>query len=215
MTALNQAISLGTEGGNSDLSSADLQALAQQIQGIQNQVVSLANVSYEGNYVFAGTDMKTTPFTLDSTQPSGVRYNGNSGTNNVDIADGRTIQANMPGSQIFLGASGNVMGSLQQLITALQSGNTTNIGNATTAVSSALSYLSQQRVFYGNAVNQLNSNQSFLQQEKVNLQNQENTLVGVDMAQAATNLSQAQTAYNSALAAIAKVVPVSLLDYLK
>ena len=52
-------------------------------------------------------------------------------------------------------------------------------------------------------------------EEKVNLQNQENTLVGVDMAQAATNLSQAQTAYNSALAAIAKVVPVSLLDYLK
>ena len=107
------------------------------------------------------------------------------------------------------------MGSLQQLITALQSGNTTNIGDATTQVSSALGYVSQQRVFYGNSTNQLNANQTFLQQEKVNLQTQENTLVGVDMAKAATDLSQAQTAHSAALAALARVLPESLLDYLK
>lgn len=215
VTALNQAISLGTEGGNTDLSSSDMQALAQQVQGIQTQVVSLANVSYEGNYIFAGTATNTKPFTLDPTQSSGVQYSGNTEVNNVDIAEGRTLQSNVPGSQIFLGASGNVMGSLQQLVTALQSGNATNISSATAQVSSALSYVSEQRVFYGNAVNQLNSNQSFLQQEQVSLQSQENTLVGADMAQAATNLSLAQTAYSSALAAIAKVVPESLLDYLK
>ena len=214
VTALNQAVSLGVEGGNSDLSPSDLQALAEQVQGIQGQVVSLANASYEGTYLFAGT-ANTTPFTLDSTQPSGVRYNGNNGVNNVEIAGGRTIQSNLPGNQIFLGASGNIMGSLQQLITALQSGNTTNIANATTQVSGALGYLSQQRVFYGSAVEQLNANQSFLQQETVNLQTQQNSLVGADIATVATNLNQAQTAQSAALAAIAKVIPESLLDYLK
>lgn len=215
VTALNQAVSLGVQGGNSDLSPSDLQAIAQQVQGIQSQVVSLANVSYEGNFVFAGTATNTKPFVLDSTQPSGVRYNGNAGVNNTEIADGRTIQSNVPGTQLFQGGSGNVMASLTQLISALQSGNTTNIGNATTQVSSALSYLSQQRVFYGNAVNQLTANQTFLQTEKVNLQSQENSLVGADMATAATQLTQAETAHSAALAAIAKVIPQSLLDYLK
>lgn len=215
VTALNQAISLGVEGGNSGLSSSDLQALAQQVQGIQTQVISLANVSYEGNYVFAGTATTTQPFTPDATQPSGVDYNGNDGINSAEIAEGRSIQLNVPGDQIFLGASGSVLGSLQQLVTALQSGNTTNIANATTQVSSALGYLSEQRVFYGNALNQLDANQTFLQQENVNLQTQANSLVGANMAQAATNLSQAQTAYNAALAAIAKVVPENLLDYLQ
>jgi flagellar hook-associated protein 3 FlgL len=215
VTSLNQAISLGVEGGSSDLSPSDLQALAQQVQGIQTQVISLANVSYEGNYIFAGTATTTKPFTLDATQPSGVLYNGNSGTNSTEIAEDRTIQVNLPGSQIFLGASGSVLGSLQQLVTALQSGDTTDIANATTQVSSALGYLSEQRVFYGNGMNQLDANQTFLQQENVNLQTQENSLVGANMAQAATNLSQAQTAYSAALAAIAKVVPESLLDYLK
>jgi len=215
VAALNQAISLGVQGGNGSLSQSDLQALAQQVQGIQSNIVSLANVSYEGNYIFAGTATTSPPFTLDSTLPSGVQYNGNAGTNEVDIAAGKSIRANVPGSQIFLGTSGSVFGSLQQLATALESGNTSSIATATTQVSSALSYLSQQRVFYGNALNQLNANQTFLQQEKVSLQTEENSLVGVDMAQAATSLSQAQTAYSSALAAIAKIVPQSLLDYLQ
>jgi len=214
VTVLNQAISVGTEGGNSDLSASDLQALAQQVQGIQSQVVGLANTSYEGVYIFAGT-ANTQPFTLDSAQPSGVQYNGNGEVNTAQIAADRTLQSNLPGSQIFMGASASVMGSLQQLMTALQSGNTANISTATTQVSDALNYVDQQRVFYGNATDELNSNQSFLQQEQVSLQTEQNNLVGVDAAQAATNLSQAETAYNAALAAIAKVVPENLLNYLQ
>jgi flagellar hook-associated protein 3 FlgL len=215
VSSLNQAISLGVQGANGTLSSADMQAIAQQVQGIQSQMVGLGNTSYEGSYLFGGTDTQSPPFTLDSTQPSGVRYNGNAGVNTVDIGQGRSIQTNLPGSQIFQGAGGNIMNSLQQLVTALQSGNSANIGTATTQVTSALSYLSQQRVFYGSAANQLNANQSFLQQEQVNLKTQDNNLVGADLAAAATGLAQAQTAQSAALAALAKVIPQSLLDYLK
>jgi flagellar hook-associated protein 3 FlgL len=215
VTSLNQAISLGVQGGNSDLSPADMQALAQQVQSIQSQVVQAANTSYEGSYLFGGTATSSAPFTLDSAQPSGVTYNGNSGVNDVEIAPGTSIPVNVPGSQIFEGASGNVMGSLQQLVTALQSGNSTSVAAATTQVSGALSYLSQQRVFYGSAISQLDSNQSYLQQDQVNLQTQENTLVGANMATVATELSQAQTAQSATLAALAQIIPQSLLSYLK
>src|SRR5271170_7844578 len=43
VTALNQAISLGTEGANGTLSDSDRQAIAQQVTGIRDQVLSLAN----------------------------------------------------------------------------------------------------------------------------------------------------------------------------
>jgi flagellar hook-associated protein 3 FlgL len=215
VTVLNQAIGLGVQGTTGTLSASDRQAVAQQVQGIFNQVVQLANSSYQGNYIFAGTATTAPPFVIDPTQPSGVQYNGNAGANNVEIANGRSIQINLPGSQVFQSAGGDVMGSLQQLITALQTGNTTASGTATTQLRSALDSLSQQRVFYGNAINQLTSNQSFLQQEKVNLQTQQNGLVGIDTAQAATDLSQAEMAYNAGLAAAAKVLPPSLMDYLK
>jgi flagellin-like hook-associated protein FlgL len=114
-----------------------------------------------------------------------------------------------------MSTTASVMGSLQQLVTALQSGNSSSIGAATTQVGTALSYLSQQRVYYGNAVDQLNSNQSSLQTEQVNLQSQESTLVGADLATAATDLSQAETQRSATLAALAQVIPQSLLNYLK
>jgi flagellar hook-associated protein 3 FlgL len=215
VTALNQAISLGTQGANGDLSASNQQEIAQQVQNIQSQVVQLANTSYQGSYIFGGTASQAAPFALDATQPSGVIYNGNTGVNSVAIAEGRSIQVNIPGSQVFQGAGGSVMGALQQLVTALQSGNSASIGTATTQVSSALNYLSQQRVTYGSGISQLNANQSSLQQEQVNLQTQENTLVGANLATAATDLSQAQTAQSATLAALAQIIPQSLLNYLK
>jgi flagellar hook-associated protein 3 FlgL len=215
VTALNQAIALGTQGANGTLSSSDLQSIMQQVQGIQTEVLQLANTSYQGSYLFSGTETATAPYALDATQPDGVVYNGNTDVNSVPIAQGRSIQVNLPGSQIFQNSGGDIFGSLQQLVTALQSGNTATIGTATTQLSTALNALSQQRVFYGNAVDQLQSNQTTLQNEQVSLQSQENTLVGANMAEVATDLSQAQTAYNATLAALAQVVPQNLLDYLE
>jgi len=213
--ALNQAISLGVEGGSGSKSAADLQAIAQQVQGIQQQVVALANSSYEGNYIFAGTASKTQPFTLDPSSPDGVDYNGNTGTNTVTIASGNSVQINLPGSQIFQGSGGDVMGSLQQLVTALQNGDLNGVETATTALGGSLSYLSQQRVFYGNVLNQLTSNQTYLQQEQVSLQTQANSIDAVDIAKAATDLSEEQVSQSATMAALAKIVPMSLMNYLK
>lgn len=213
--ALNQAISLGTQGANGTNSPANLQAIAQQVQGIQSQVLQLANTSYQGNYIFAGTATNTAPFTLDPSNADGVTYNGNTDVNTVQIAEGNSVQVNLPGSQVFQGSGGDVFGALQQLITALQNGDTAAVGAATTQLGTALNYLSQQRVFYGNVTDQLNSNQSYLQQEQVNLQTEANTLDGVNMAQAATNLSQSETTQSAALAALAKVIPQNLLQYLQ
>ena len=215
VSALNRAIALGVQGGSDTTTPADRQAIAQQVQGIRDQILQLANVSYQGNYVFAGTLSKTQPFTLDPTQPDGVVYNGNDNTNTVQIAEGRSIQINLPGDQIFQGAGGDVFGGLQQLITALQNDDTNGISAATTQLGGGFSYLSQQRVFFGNAVNQLTSNQSFLQQEKVNLQSQENSVDAVDMAKAATSLAQSQVTQSAAMAALARVIPETLMNYLK
>jgi flagellar hook-associated protein 3 FlgL len=214
VTSLTKAVSLGTEGANGTNSAANQQEIATQVQGILSSVVSQANLSYQGAYLFAGTANTTAPYTADSSSPSGYSYNGNNDVNSVQVGDQLSVQANIPGSQVFSNSSANVLGSLSSLVAALQSGNTTAIGNATNAVSSALNYVSQQRAIYGNTESQLNSQETFLQQETVTLASQATSLVGVDMAKAAVNLSQAETDNNAALAAAAKVLPDTLLNYL-
>ena len=211
ITALNQAVSLGTEASSGTLSASDQQAVAANIQGVLNQVVQLANTSYEGSYIFGGTDVSSAPF---STGASGVSYNGNDGINQALIAEGLTIQTNVPGSQLFMQPGSDVIGSLEQLATAGENGDTTAASNATAAVSGALSYLNSQRVFYGNASSQVDNEQTDLSQETTNLQSQENTLVGADMAQAATEVTQAQTDTQAVMEAAARVLPMSLLNYL-
>jgi flagellar hook-associated protein 3 FlgL len=214
VSSLTQAVSLGTEGANGTSSLSNQQAIAVQVQGILSSVLSQANLSYQGAYVFGGTASTAVPYTVNSASPSGYTYNGNNNVNSVQVGDQMNVQVNLPGSQIFSNSTANVLGSLTALVSALQSGSTSAISTATNAVSTALSYVSQQRVFYGNAESQLNSQESYLQQETVSLASQQNSLVGVDEAAAATNLNQAETDNSAALAATAKVLPTTLLNYL-
>jgi flagellar hook-associated protein 3 FlgL len=213
VTALTQALSAGTEGANGTLSAADRQAVAAQVQGITSQLLSLANTTYQGKYLFSGTAVNTQPFTLN-TATNAVTYNGNTGTTSVQISNGSSISTSLPGSQLFANAAGSAFGALQDLYSSLVSGN--NIGTAVNEVSSAISQVGVQRVFYGNALNQINSTENFLNQDTINLSSQANALIGVNPATAATNLSQAQVANQAVISATGRILSLpTLLDFLQ
>jgi len=214
VTSLNQAITLGTEGANEGLTTANRAVITQQVQSLLATVASQANTSYQGNYLFGGSASGQAPFTASSTNANGYTYNGNSTVNQVKVGDSLTVAVNLPGDQIFTSGA-NVLGSLNSLVTALQSGTTTDIGNATAAVSSALQYVGEQRAPMDSTINELDSQQTYLSQETVTLTSQQDALVGIDTATAATNLAQAQTQNSAVLAAAARVLPKTLLDYLQ
>ncbi len=213
VTALTQAVSLGTEGANGTTNASNLQTIATQVQGVLSTVLSQANASVAGGYLFGGTGTST-PYTVDTTSPTGYTYNGNTNETSVAVGDSLNVQVNLPGSQIFSDPSNNVLGSLSSLVTALQSGNAASISTAVNSISSAIAFIGKQQGFYANAEEQLNSQDTFLQQETVSLASQTTNLVGVDLATAAANLSQAETDNSAALAATAKVLPNTLLSYL-
>lgn len=215
ISELTQAVTLGTRGADGTMNSADRASIAAQVQSVLSGVVSQANVKSNGVGLFSGTASVTDAFVADSTSPDGYTYQGNSGVNQTTIGDGTQVSTNIPGDQIFINPNGNVLGSLTQLVTALQSGTTSDIADATAAVSSAITNVSQQRVVYAGTVNQINEQESYLSQETISLTSQQQALTGIDTATAITNLTQAQTAHSAVLAAAAKVLPTSLLDYLK
>jgi flagellar hook-associated protein 3 FlgL len=211
---MTTAISVGTEGANGTMSTADLQALAQQVQGLQQQMLSLANTTYEGTYLFSGTNVTTQPFTQNPSSPSGVQYNGNTDTTSVQVAAGQSMQTNVPGSEIFTNASGNVLAALNDLANALNSG--TGIDAANTEVQNAFSQLQTQGVFYGNSLSQIQNSQDFLNQEQVNLTTQQNNLVGANLTQVIADESQSQVDEQAALSATSNILSMpTLLSYLK
>jgi flagellar hook-associated protein 3 FlgL len=149
-----------------------------------------------------------------TTVPNAYVYVGNSTVNQVQVGDSLSVATNLPGSQ-FLTSGASVITALSNLITELQSGTTTTIGNAVNAINTALNNLDTVRVPIGNTINRLSAQENFLSKENVNLKSQQSSLVGMDMAEAATNLSNAQMSNSAVLAAAAKALPQTLLDYLR
>jgi len=212
VTVLQRAISLGVEGANGTLSDPDRAAIAGELTSIRQQVMSLANTSYQGEFIFSGT-ANVQPFVADTTSPSAVTYQGNSGTNSVAVSQGYSLQVNLPGSQLFTTPGADTFQALTDVINALQANS--GIGGAVTELNSAYNHITQQRVFFGNAMNQLQSQQNYLNSEKVNLKTAAISISGADIAETATKLSQAELALNAELAAMSKVSQTSLFDYLK
>jgi flagellar hook-associated protein 3 FlgL len=212
VTALQRAISLGVEGANGTLSDSDRADVASELTGIKQQLLSLANTSYQGEFIFSGTSTAQ-PFAADATSPSGVTYKGNTGTNSVEVGQNYSLQINQAGSQLFASASGNVFQSISDLINALQTNN--NIDSAVSEVSDAFNHITGQRVFYGNALNQLQAQQNYLNSEKVDLATAADAISATDMAATSTAFTQSQEAIQADLAAMSKISQVSLFDYLK
>jgi len=202
-TAISGAVAVGTLSAGA---SATINATGQLAIGTNS---SAAGMVVSSNDAVLGS-MTAAP---DTGVPNAYAYVGNSAVNSVQVGDSMDVATNLPGSQLFT-TGPNVIASLKGLITALQTGTTLQIGAATTAVSTGLNYVAEQRIPLDNTISQLNDQDSYLGQETVTLTTQQTSLVGANMADAATNLSQAELTNSAVLAAAAKVLPQTLLNYL-
>jgi flagellar hook-associated protein 3 FlgL len=196
ITQLTSAISLATEANNGTLNSSNLQAITSQLTGIRDEVLSLANTTYLGQYIFAGSQSNTAPFTLSTgSSPAVASYNGDDVVSNVKTPNGQTIQTNVPGDQIFLSSTGgNVLNTLNNLIADYSSGTPSASAAAdTTELTQALSTVSQQRVILDNSITRLTASSNYSQSESTQLASAQNTLLQADSAQVASQLSSAET----------------------
>ncbi len=213
ISSLNQAISLGVQSGDSTLSPTNRATIATQVQNIGKQILTLANTSFQGTYIFAGTKSGQPAYVANPASPNGVTYQGNSNTNQVEVAPGQTVTMNTPGSQLFTNPSGDVFAALTNLATAAATGN--GVPAAVDQLKTAFDTVNAQRTQYGTSLNQLQTAQTFLATNKLGLSTQENSAIGIDLAQAASDVQKALTQRSAILAAGGKIQNVSLLDYLK
>lgn len=197
VTELTSAISLATSANNGTMNSSDVKSIASQISGILDEVQSLANTSYEGQYIFAGSQTSTTPFTTStSTSPAVTTYSGDTDVNYLETPTGQKIQLNVPGSQIFLGSgTDSVFGALNALVADYSSGtvNTTQAASDTEALSTALNYVSQQRVTIDNSISQVTAASEAVSNAETQLTTAQTDLMQADTASVSTQLSTAET----------------------
>lgn len=209
VSELTQAISLATSANNGTLDSSEVQSVGNQIAGILAEVQALANSSYQGQYIFGGAQTGSAPFTTSSgNSPEVTSYSGDENINYLEMPNGQKIQLNVPGDQIFLGAgASSVFGALNALVADYSSG-TVNSAQAvedTSALNSALNYVSQQRVTIDNSMTQLNAASDAVTNEETQLTTAQSDLMQADLPTIATQLSLSETQQTALESVIAQL----------
>jgi flagellar hook-associated protein 3 FlgL len=217
VTQITSALSTAVSGNNGTLNASDLASVAQTLSGIRDQVLSLANTSYQGQYLFGGSQGSTPPFALDtSTTPATATYNGDANVQYVETPSGQKIQVNLPGSAVFGAAGSGVLGALNQLISDFSGGATTAALTADTgALTTALGQLSSQRSTLDSALSRLQSTSTYTQTEESQLKVAESNLVSADPAAVATQLSQAEVQHQALLSVINALGSANLFSLMK
>jgi flagellar hook-associated protein 3 FlgL len=220
---VTNAITLGTEGASSTQTADTRAALAQQVSGIQQELVGIAQTQVNGSYIFSGDQDTQAPYKLDSSQPEGVQQlvTGSS-TRTIQSVDGTSFAVARTAQQIFdarnadgTAASGNVFAAVQNLVTALNNNDTTGITTAVDSLQSASSYLNNQLEFYGEVENRVTEATTlatkFQTQETTDL----NSVQSTDIATTATELSQLQVTQQAASSAESNILQMkNLFSYL-
>jgi flagellar hook-associated protein 3 FlgL len=215
VTQLNQALSLASQANNGTLNASDLKAISNQLAGVRDEVLSLANTNYQGQYVFGGSQTGTTPFTLsNATTPATVTYNGDSDVNTLQSPTGQSIQLNLPGNQIFTSATANVLGTLNNLVADYASGTAGSGVADTAALNSALNFVSQQRVTIDNSITRLNDASGAATEQATQLTAVQTNLMQADIPSVSTQLALAQSQQSALISVIAALGQGSLFDKL-
>jgi flagellar hook-associated protein 3 FlgL len=219
---LQQASVLASEGLGVSQTSATRATMAQSVEGLMQQMVANSQTSVEGRYVFSGDQDQSALYQLNLASPTGVdRLAVSPSTRQVQGADGSQFSVSRSANDIFdhrnaddTPASDNVFAALNGLYTALNNNDTAGIQASVTALGTAASYMNGQLAFYGQAQNRVSAGLTQAQSMNVALQADLSSRQDADTTQSITELTQAQTQMQAALAAQARMPQTSLFNVL-
>jgi flagellar hook-associated protein 3 FlgL len=189
-------------------------AAAQSLLAIRDALLGDINTKFQGTYIFSGSNVTVPPFTQTGSTISA--YQGDSAATSVDIETGRTAATTFDGGALFQGSdSQHVLDSLTDLAAAVSAGDDTAISSGVEALGRAFDRATAVQAQVGNNLTTIDDSRARLASEHIGVVARLESVENVDLADAATKMAQADTAYRAALSSLATIGRVSLMDYLK
>jgi flagellar hook-associated protein 3 FlgL len=205
------ATAAGAHGSTFDQVTRDTSSV--KLDGLREALAGALNTKIRGVYVFGGSQSQVLPYAKTG---SAWVYSGDAVEVSVDSAPNRTVSLSMDGQAIAKGTDAvDVLTVLDSLAADVKSGNEPGItagmdalGRAFTRVVRAQSQVGTDEASVVDGQTQVASLRLAAMQRLASDQN-------VNMAEAITAMSRAQTAYQAALGAVGTASKLSLLDYIR
>ena len=214
---LQRVRELAVQGNNDPLGAEGRSAVAAEIRQHIDSFLQLANTQdANGEYVFAGFQSQTTPFSHDGV--GNFSYHGDSGQRMLKIGESREVAVGDPGS-IFMdfaavgGGSTNVGEVLYRLATNLEAGNADPeaLGDIDTALGSLLNLRAKVGARMNAIDNQKDANDAF----DLAVTTVRSSLEDLDYAEAISRFNQQLTALQAAQQSFIKIQDMSLFNFMR
>ncbi|SHE70597.1 flagellar hook-associated protein 3 FlgL [Desulfofundulus australicus DSM 11792] len=233
---IQKALEYAIQGANGTLEKNDMAAIGEQIDKMIDELVDIANTTVGGKYIFAGTKNDRPPFKREvDNGVDKIYYQGNLERVSREILDQANYPIDVPAVTLVDNNSntlGGVFGEVQSsnngyevvggvfqillaLRNSLKAADASGVNDSIGALNTQLDHLLRYRVQVGARTSHFESVRSQLQDQEVRLTQVLSNLEDADVARVAVDLSRQQLAYQAALAAGAKILETSLLDYLR
>ena len=210
---------------NSTQGATERAKAAIEVDGYLRQIISLANTQVGGRYIFGGTNTSTPPFEMDDSGPAPVvHYNGNENPFAIRIGKGQDVEVGRDGERIFgdddfdwsdpNAGAGNIFKGLLDLKSALENNDVDGIEKAMGRLDAYMDSVNNAISDTGIKQIRLDVKDNIIQDLKLNYEERKSRLEDADIAKAIMDLTAKQTAYKAAIASSAKVMQLSLVDYL-
>jgi flagellar hook-associated protein 3 FlgL len=199
---------LSIRAASETLRQSQLDAIAEQVDGLRQQLQGVANYSISGSYIFSGTMTDTEPY-----DDTGV-YQGNDQHIEIPIDQG-TLQLNLTGREVFgETGGGGAIALLQEFEDALRAGDADALQGFTGRFREAVNGNSSKLAKIGTMRRQLEDADIRLDERRLESQERIADLGAVDMAKAISDAERLETSYQSTLAAGARLFGPTFFDYL-
>jgi flagellar hook-associated protein 3 FlgL len=174
------------------------------VQNHIDEIVSLGNTEINGQYVFAGWKTDTVPFGQDGT------YYGDNHAFTIKIGNDTTIEIGADGEAIFQ----DLFTTLSDLKDALEGNDVEGIRAAMTNLDIDLDRITTKISDIGSKVLRMETNEQIFQEVTISNTQRLSEIEEADMAEAIIDLESREVVYKAALASSARIMQLSLLDFL-
>jgi flagellar hook-associated protein 3 FlgL len=202
-TLVARAKEFAIQAATGSVNQSDRENIASQVGQLRESLLALANTQVSGVYIFAGFATAAAPFATDGT------YSGDSGVRIVEAAPEQMVAVNIPGSQVFNVDGGqNIIGVLDNLQQALLANDVASVQADMDGLDRSTTQLSQAQATVGASLTALQGATFRRQQLGLLLAGQRSALGDLDQAVGITDLVQAQSAYQAAVAQASRMLDV-------
>lgn len=214
LVLLEKAQTTTAASRNSFLTAEQRNALALQLEGTRDAILSDVNAQFRGDYLFSGSRLDTPPYAMAGgvVQP----YAGDDRRLLVDIDRGRPVEITLDGDSLIQGTeAADLFASFDALIAAVRAGDEAAMAAGSEALTRAHTRVTHAQSRVGQVLGELEAHRSHLSTLGTASNQRRSALEDTNLAEAASRMQQADTAYQAALASVGATSRLTLLDYIR